>query len=398
MAKTKKEDEVIKVTKETKKIAAKEVVSTSNKIMQKGKQEVTKKKSEKNDKSKEGLRYKIGDLLRKNKLFAFSILAFTILVVTILPLTKNNIVLTIDGVNYTKDDYMIYLYSVKYNYFGKDNTSIPEATLNAKVNDSTDITIKEYLKEKTTNELKTAAVIKNIAKENNIKLTKKARKELKEEKEDYIKSLGGKSKFKKLLRDNHTTEKAYDNMATTDKLYELVLSSLYGNGKLNDLTLEEKETFKNEYYTSYKKIKQIILATIDTKTNQSLNTTLINQKKALAETIRIEAENGVDFDELIQKYSEDAIGKKPPFDVYYKDGELLSELDEAVDSLKPGDISNVIKTKYAFHIIEKQKLDEEKLEEFYDDKREEKLLKYVSENLENLSIIYQNNYDKLKIN
>ena len=116
----------------------------------------------------------------------------------------------------------------------------------------------------------------------------------------------------------------------------------------------------------------------------------------MAKAILEEAQSGVNFDDLIKKYSEDAVAKEPPYDMYYQNGDLLEEIEGMVNNLNTGDIGEV-KTKYAIHIIQRQELDDAKLSVVYEKKREEKLLKNVSESLEKISIIYQNAFEKLKI-
>ena len=100
---------------------------------------------------------------------------------------------------------------------------------------------------------------------------------------------------------------------------------------------------------------------------------------------------------MIKKYSEDAIDKEPPYDLYYKSGELLTELENTVLELKPSEVSEVIKTDYAFHIIEKQELDDEKLNDYYDDLREEKCIDELKDNIDKLQIIYHDAYENIKI-
>lgn len=359
--------------------------------------------TEKNNKNKKRVKDAYNwlvNVITKNKLISLIVALLLVIIIIIIAtlMTSDRVVMTIGGTDYTKKDYMIYLYSVKYNYFGEDNMDIPDATLNSPVDENSDITLGEYLKEKTTTELKIASAIKKMADENNITITSKEEKELREEKAEYIDSLGGKSAFKKLLKENNTDEESYDKMARTDKLYELLYDNLYAEGKLNDLTDEQKSQAKIEYEDTYIKLKQVILTIVDLDTNKTLSETVINQKQALANTILEKAKSGQNFDELISKYSEDAEGKEPPYDLYYKKGELLEELENAVGTLDTGGISNVIKTKYAFHIIQRQALDDAKLNDFYDEKRSEKLLEDIYKSLDQLSVIYQDEYDKLKIN
>ena len=303
---------------------------------------------------------------------------------------------TINGNLFTKSDFMIYLYSAKYNYFGGSLDNITDDDLNVVISDEEDITVREYLKEVAMSDIKTAAAVRKLASDNNIELTEKDYEDLKKEKDSFISELGGKKEFNKFLKSNNTTEESFDKMSESDKLYKKLLSNLYGKDKLKDLTEEEINDANESYSSNYVKIKQIILATIDVNTGKSLSITAVNQKEALAKTIIADTKT-VNFDDLIKKYSEDAEGKEAPYDIYYKKGELLSELEDVAFSLEVGQISKPIQTKYAIHIIQKQELDNAKLEEYYDDLREEKCIEDIKEYLDNLKVVYHDAYDKIKI-
>lgn len=339
------------------------------------------------------------DLIKNHKIISLCVVAL-ITILTITPFVVNYVtystkVITINNVDYTKSDFYIYLFSAKYNYFnGKEVT---ENDLKVIYDDEANMTVGEYLKEVTLSDIKTASAIKMLADKYNISLTNEDYKELDNEKEEFIKSLGGESYFKRLLKNNNTNEKAYDNMSKIDKLYKKTINNVFSEGKIKDLTLEEKTEADSRYQNEYFKIKQVILTIIDINTGKSLNSTTINQKETLANKIVEEANKGTNFDELIKKYSEDAIDKEPPYETYYKSGELLTELENVVLDLKPGEVSKVIKTDYAFHIIEKQTLDNEKLKDYYDDLREENCIEELKDNLDKLQIIYHDAYENIKI-
>lgn len=65
-----------------------------------------------------------------------------------------------------------------------------------------------------------------------------------------------------------------------------------------------------------------------------------------------EAKSGKDFAELARLYSDDPAAKKDGGDLgTFKKGDMIGEIEAAVDSMKPGDISNLVKTAAGFHII-----------------------------------------------
>ena len=357
-------------------------------------------KGKKTKKSKKGSKFEFISFIKKHfKLVIGFVIGIIILLLILLGIknSSNAKVLTINGNVFTKSDFMIYLYSAKYNYFGSNLDNITEDDLNVVISEDEDMTVREYLKKIAISDIKTASAIKEIANDNNIQLTDKDYLELEEEKNSFISELGGKKEFKKFLKSNNTTEESFDKMSESDKLYKKLLTNLYGEDKLKDLTEEEINDANESYGSNYVKIKQIILTTIDIDTGKSLSVTTINQKETLATTIINEVKNGTDFDELIKKYSEDALDKEPPYDVYYKKGELLSELEDEAFKLEVGEVSEPIQTKYAIHIIQKQELDNSKLNDYYDDLREEKSIEDIKEYLDELKVVYHDAYEKIKI-
>ena len=331
--------------------------------------------------------------------FILSIILIIALIATMFGINsyKNNIkVISIDDDNYTKSDYMIYLYSAKYNYYGNKVNDIKSSDLDVMYDDESKITVRDYLNEVAVGDIKTASAIKTIARKNNIELSSDDEKELSDDKDAFIKKLGGKKEYKKFLHQNNTTDEAYDKMSATDKLYRKIIKKLYSEGKMNDLTQEEKNNANSTYKDNYIKLKQIVLTTIDLQTGNNLSSTTINQKETLANSIVNEAKSGVSFDSLIKKYSEAVDDDDTNYELYYKKGELLSELESEVLKLSPGEVSNPIKTKYAYHIILRLELDDSKLNNYYDDLREEKCINDIKETLKDLKITYHDAYEKIK--
>ncbi len=339
-------------------------------------------------------------LLNKYKVyFILSIILILALVATMFGINsyKNNIkVISIDDDNYTKSDYMIYLYSAKYNYYGNKVNDIKSSDLDVMYDDESKITVRDYLNEVAVGDIKTASAIKTIARKNNIELSSDDENELNHDKDAFIKKLSGKKEYKKFLHQNNTTDEAYDKMSATDKLYRKIIKKLYSEGKMNDLTQDEKNNANSTYKDNYIKLKQIVLTTIDLQTGNNLSSTTINQKEALANSIVNEAKSGVSFDSLIKKYSEAVDDNDTNYELYYKKGELLSELESEVLKLSPGEVSNPIKTKYAYHIILRLELDDSKLNNYYDDLREEKCINDIKITLKDLKITYHDAYEKIK--
>ena len=338
----------------------------------------------------------------KNKkiiMFATALLLVIIGVITFVLITvlSNPVVITINGTKYNKTDYMIYLRLAKTNLFDENTTDLPEATLNTIADKTTNITVENYLRGKVEESIKVAGAIESMAKENNISLNDEQLEKLENDKKKYVSNLGGKKKFNEFLKNNRTTEKAYDKMAKVDALYKEVFNLLYAEGKKYDLTEDEKNQIEKEYYQSYSKIKQIVLYTVDTSTKEPLSNSVVEQKKLLAETIRNMITDVNEFDSYIKKYSDDAINVEPPYDMYFTSNQVLKEIEDNVAVMKEGQISKVFKSTYAYHIVLKEKLDDGYLKTLYNNKREEKFLKAISDKIDDSVIIMENEFTKVKI-
>lgn len=356
-----------------------------------------------NNKSKDNIKEKV-EMKKTNFIILLLIIVISLTLLSFLGIVifkriySKTVVMTYDDIKFTRNDYMMYLRLAKTSLFDEKTNKLPKATLNTIIDKENNVNVDTYLRNKVEQSLKIAGAVQAIAKRENIVIDEEKEQKLKDDKEKYINSLGGKDKFIKFLKENNTTEEAYDNMAYTDMLYNTIYSNLYSEGKIYDLTEKEKENAKQEYEKNYYKARQILFIFVDPSTKEKLSDPAVEQKKLLADTVREKINNDSNFDEFIKKYSDDAVDADPPYDMYFKSGEVLQEIEDTTKSLDIGEVSDVIKSNYAFHIIKRDALDDSYLNKIYEQKREEKFMKVVNDQINHSVIIIEDSFTNMKIN
>jgi peptidyl-prolyl cis-trans isomerase D len=113
-------------------------------------------------------------------------------------------------------------------------------------------------------------------------------------------------------------------------------------------TARDVERFYNENIELYSTPEQVrashILFKADGKNDVEV--------KAKAEKVLKEVKAGGDFAALAKKYSEDEASAKQGGDLdFFPKGKMMPEFDEAAFKLQPGEVSDLVKTQYGYHII-----------------------------------------------
>ena len=170
--------------------------------------------------------------------------------------------------------------------------------------------------------------------------TKSINDDIKKEEKQY----GGKDQFESMLKQQGMT---LDDYKEQKKL------SAYQKQLLNDKVKVSDKEIKDDT----KKASHILIKVKSDSDKEGLSD---KKAKAKAEEIQKEVEkNPSKFDEIAKKESMDSASAKKGGSLgYVIKGQMVDKFDKALFKLKEGQISDVVKTEYGYHIIKADKEDD----------------------------------------
>lgn len=143
---------------------------------------------------------------------------------------------------------------------------------------------------------------------------------------------------------------------------------------------EEAEAYflqhKEQFHQSEQVEARHILVRVNDFENKEEN------EKALSKInkARDEIKKGTAFEKVAEKYSEDTSAKDGGYLGFFKRGEMIKEFEDVAFKLEPGQVSDVIKSPFGYHIIKVEKKLEEKDLTF--DEVKEDIVKRIKEEKE----------------
>ena len=98
-------------------------------------------------------------------------------------------------------------------------------------------------------------------------------------------------------------------------------------------------------------VQHLLLMTIDPTTQSPLSADQVAAKRKQIDALLVRARAGENFTNLVEQYSEDPGSKSTGGEYNFSRGQMVPEFEAAAFSLTNGEISDVVITKYGFHII-----------------------------------------------
>lgn len=95
----------------------------------------------------------------------------------------------------------------------------------------------------------------------------------------------------------------------------------------------------------------ILISTLDKTTQQPLPEDQKKEKEKLAKELKARAEKGEDFAKLAKEYSDDPGSKDKGGEYTFPRGQMVKEFETAAFALQTNQVSEIVETRYGYHII-----------------------------------------------
>ncbi len=156
---------------------------------------------------------------------------------------------------------------------------------------------------------------------------------------------------KKLDQDPEVQAKIEDIMNAV-LAQEFLQREIEGKVKITD---DEIETYYKDHKEEFTNPESVKARHILLKIPEGADEKAWTETESKARDIKKKLENGEDFAELAKKYSDDPGSKNKGGDLgFFTKGRMVPEFESAAFSLKPGELSDPVKTDFGYHLIEVQ--------------------------------------------
>ena len=210
----------------------------------------------------------------------------------------------------------------------------------------------EEAKQKVAQQMIEDRLLYNEAKKQNIEI---AEKDIDTKVQDIVKTVGSRATFERALLEQQLTLKDLKERYRQQLMIRRLIDRKVGGGIT--VTPVEVEEYYNKNLKLFQQPERVKLKNI-----------LISIKKFpdpvkalnLAKDISRRLREGCDFDGLAKMYSDGPGAAEGGLMGYVKRGDLLPEIEQAVFSLKPGEVTGIVQTSLGYHIFKVEEKDTSK--------------------------------------
>jgi len=220
-------------------------------------------------------------------------------------------------------------------------------------------TFGDYVKEQALDTVIAINLATYIAKERGIQPTEEEITEAKTNAKSYFEQLDP-----EVVKNNGFTLEMFETIVTNYLYLDKLIENETDDSEIDQAQLQsdlEMYSFQDPKYAAIVKYgpeeaaisvraKHILLKTID-DTGAPLSDDDIAAVKAKAEEVLAKAKANEDFNSLVAQYSEDTASVPQNGELTFTRGQMVTEFEEAAFSMQPGEVSDLVETRYGYHII-----------------------------------------------
>lgn len=256
---------------------------------------------------------------------------------------KNAVVLTVDGVEFTAEEYAV---SFLYNQNRVDSMmSMYGQQTSANVTDESDRqTYSENIATLAKQQLTYMAVCEKQMEAQGLTVEDS---DIDAQMAEFEGQMGGADQVDEYLKGVGLTREQYSDLARLNVMIS----------KLRAAYLEANpNAARDRFDQTYMRCKHVLIKTVDDNKKELENQ---DELKAKAEEVASRAKAGEDFDALIKEYNQDPGMESSPEGYVFTEGEMVDEFYQGTKALEIGGISDPIKSNYGWHIIQRLPLRDE---------------------------------------
>lgn len=260
---------------------------------------------------------------------------------------ETNVVMTVENEPIQLNELTFYLRQIEQDFESFGGKDIWQTDFDGRA-------ASEVAKERAVDSLFRIKVLCKKSKEMGILLTEEEERQIEEQAYQIFQNIDEKQKEElnlskalmiKITREGYLAEKVY-NEVTKDFVPNEQLIQDKISDDLGDLKNEEPSEILKRAKGWY-----IFIHKEDGSQNDKTKVARANLDQKLAEEAARRAKAGEDFQELVEKYSQDDGNKDTGGAFEYRKGEMSGELADVVFAIEPGDISDVIETADGYYIV-----------------------------------------------
>lgn len=226
-------------------------------------------------------------------------------------------------------------------------------------------TTMENIKKQLLEDMINNVIIEQEAKKRGIEITED---ELEKRLDELKTQFGGEQNFEEFLKEQGLSLDDVKKNVTQEMLYSQLLDEA-----TKDVEVTEKEV--KEYYDLHKNEFK------ESPDEVRARHILVSSEEKAREILK-QIKDGSDFAELAKKNSEDPVSAEKGGDLgYFSRGQMVAPFEKAAFELEPGQVSDIVKTDFGYHII---KVEDKKIYPVYEfQKVEDEIRKTLLSNRKN---------------